>query len=539
MKKWEFMVRFVFSIGGLLILAGLYFWFYRVLKYLDSVSIIGQMLPWKLTSMAFLITFVMVAVSGLITAMTTLYYSSDLRFLFSSPVSVRTLFFDKTVETALYASWTLVLVLVPYMLALGRVKHATMLFYVYFFVLMIPFVLLGAASGILLSMILMYFFPTSRTRDSVWVICTLALTLVYMLLRFVKPEKLVRPDTLEVVAHYLAFLQAPTAPYLPSWWVSRGMYGFLYGQYDVFLWYSFLLFATVAGVYGLLIYVSKWVYMKGFSGAQEGRRIGKDKNNPETTERKLIGKGWLDNLEWTLFWKDRLLFVRDVRYWSQLALILAIMAVYLFSIRQMPVESMPMQSVIAFFNIAVAAFVVASIGLRFVFPAISMEGGSLWLLKGAPIDITRIMKEKLLLLSVPSVLVGTILVSWSNTILRADTFISILSVGTIIVTSIVFCVMGIGLGAFFARYNLENIHQIESSAGGFVYMACCFGYIAFILAIEAYAVRTHFYRTFISERVGWDWRWLAISLIAYIALNAAVGIISWKLGTRALEKHEV
>ena len=536
MKLWEFFTRVFFIIVGAAILVGIYYWFYRVLRYLDGVQTIGPLLPWKLTSMAFLITFSMVAISGLIAAMTTLYYSYDLKFLFSSPIPVRTLFLDKTIETAVYSSWTLGLVLVPYIIALGQVKGATMLFYVYFLLLMIPFVLLGAAFGIALSLALMYFFPTSRTRDAVWIMGSLSLTFVYMMIRFVQPERLSRPDSLEVVANYLNFLQAPTAPYMPSWWITRAMMGFLYGQYDKFLQYGALLCGSVVAAYGLMTYFSKWVYQRGFSGAQEGFRYGVKRALPWTFERWLLLKGWVSGPEWTLLWKDRKLALRDVRYWSQMALIAAIVAVYLFSISHLPVEGHAMKSMISFANLMVAGFVLASLGLRFTFPAISMEGRSLWVMKSLPMPLRRLMVEKFMLLSVPLVLIGVLLVGWSNMLLDADMFITILSTATIIMLALVFCCMGIGLGALFPKFNVENIHQIESSAGGFIYMTCCLGYLGLVLALEAYPVRMHFLG--IITHAHWDWRWVAFCAAALAAVTAAAAMVPWKLGLRALERYE-
>lgn len=537
MKLWEFFVTLSFSLAGVAILAGLHFWFYRVMKYISTVQIIGPLLPWKLTSMAFLMMFSMVAVSSLIAAMTTLYYSFDLKFLFSSPVSTRTLFLDKTVEAALYSSWTLALVMVPFIFALGRVVGGGVFFYLYFLLMLVPFVLLGAAFGIALSMALMYFFPTSRTRDMVWMLASLALTFVYVMIRFSQPERLVRPDTISLVANYLQYLQAPTAPYLPSWWLVGGMQGFVYGRYGAFAWNVALLLVSVVGLYALMTYLSKWVYMKGFSGAQEGMRRGDRGSSSVPLERRLVARGWVDRMEWTLLWKDRKLFTRDVRYWSQFALIVAIMLVYLFSIRQLPVDSPDMKSLISFLNLCVAGFVVASVGLRFTFPAISLEGKAFWVVRMAPMGVERIMLEKVLLLAVPSVLIGVLLVGCSNYLLQADYFISVLSVGTIIVCSMACCIMGIGMGAVFPKFNVENIHQIESSAGGFIYMAMCMGYIALTMAIESYFVRVHFSTKFWGTR--WDPTLILLAVTALVALNLAAMIIPWRMGVSNLKRYEL
>src|SRR5438477_403867 len=82
---------------------------------------------------------------------------------------------------------------------------------------------LAGPVGVAFTVVVLYLFPSSRTRDVIWVLSSLSMTLVYGLIRFSQPERLIRPDALRVVADYLNFLQAPTAPYLPSWWLTKAL----------------------------------------------------------------------------------------------------------------------------------------------------------------------------------------------------------------------------------------------------------------------------------------------------------------------------
>ncbi|HBA60158.1 MAG TPA: hypothetical protein DCZ92_04965, partial [Elusimicrobia bacterium] len=177
-------------------------------------------------------------------------------------------------------------------------------------------------------------------------------------------------------------------------------------------------------------------------------------------------------------------------------------------------------------------------GLRFTFPAISLEGNSYWLIKAAPISAAGVMREKLMVSLLPSLAIGLVLITVSNRLLNADWFISVLSTFTILTASVVISVMGIGLGAIFPDFNVENIHQLESSYGGFLYMATAMGYLALLLGIEAWPVHMHF-----SERMGrpnpWDLRGLALCAGLFVALNAAALYLPWKAGARNLERHEV
>ncbi len=536
LDNWEIIKRGLFTAAGLAILLGLYSGFLRVFRYLDGVAVIGPLLGWKLTAMAFLTTFSMIAVSSLIAAMTTLFYSYDLKFLFASPLSERKLFWDKAVETVFYSSWTIALALFPYILAFGKIKSAGMGFYLSFAALLVPFVMTAAAFGIIFSLFLMYIFPTSKTRDVVWILGSVSLAAVYVMVRFSQPEKLLRPDALEAVSQYLQYLQAPTAEYLPSWWITKAMMAFTAGKWAVFSAYGALLFVCCFAVYAFMIYIAGIFYAEGFSGAQEGRKFSS--SGADCFERRLAAANYPFSRFLTLYWKDRKLFLRDARYWSQITLIIALISVYLFSIRQLPLDTPALKSVVSFLNIGIAGFVVAAIGLRFTFPAVSLEGKSYWLLKSAPLSVKQIMFEKLIFSAVPSIAIGSVLVIWSNRILNADLFVSALSAATIILCSAAISVMGVGLGAVFPRFNVENIHQIESSAGGFIYMACCLGYIGAVIAIEAWPVQMHFAGIF-GRPGAWNWEIAGWCAAGFIVINAAAFFIPWTMGVRTLERHEI
>ena len=536
LRGWHLAKTLMFLLVGLLMLSALYGGFWRLLTYLEGVQLIGPMLSWKLTSMVLLITFSMVIVSSIIISMTTLYYSFDLKFLFSCPIALRTLFMDKAVETVFYSSWTLLLAILPFIIALGRVKGLGAGFYLSYILLMIPFVMLAGSFGIIFSALVMYLFPSSRTRDVTWLLGSLSISFVYVAFRFSRPERLLRPDNLEVVAQYIQYLQSPTAPYLPSWWVTKAMTSYPAGNWGAFVFYAGVLFAAAFLIYAAMYIVSGFIYARGFSGAQSAPRFrGTGRLIPE---QRLVIKFGKFRQQLTLYWKDRLLLLRDPRYWSQIILITALIVVYLFSIRQLPLDSQDIKSLVSFLNIGVAGFVMAAIGLRFTFPAVSLEGDSFWLLKSSPVTASQIMKEKLLFSIVPSVMIGAVLITCSNHLLNADLFISALSTCTIILAAVVISVMGIGLGALFPDFKVENIHQLESSYGGFIYMACAMGYLSLLVAVEAWPVQMHFAQRF--GRVHpWDWRGLALCAVTFAVLNAAALIVPWKMGLRNLERYEI
>jgi hypothetical protein len=253
---WERGRNALFGLAGLALLYGLHAGFYRLLTYLSTVPVIASFLIWKLTAMFLLTTLSMVGVSSVLTSLTTLFHSYDLKFLMNAPLPRRVVFAEKALESAFFASWMIGLVLVPYMLALMRVYHWGFAFFAAFAALLPAYLLLGACVGLLLTLLLMYAFPTSRTRDVIWMLSSLSLTLVYGALRFAQPEKLVRPDGLKAVAEYLQYLQAPTAPYLPSWWMSKALLAASRGDWAVWAGWAAALAGLAAALFGGLVWLS-------------------------------------------------------------------------------------------------------------------------------------------------------------------------------------------------------------------------------------------------------------------------------------------
>lgn len=530
---WERARNAAFALAGLALLFGLYAGFVRLVEYLATVELIGRLIIWKLTAMLFLMTFSMVTISSLLTSLTTLYYSFDLRFLAYVPVPHRAVFAEKALESVFFASWMIGLILLPYAGALTRVFGWGAGFMGGFVLVLPPFLLLAASGGLLFTLVLLCLFPSSRTRDVIWVLASLSLTMAYGLIRFAEPERLIRPDALKIVAQYLAYLQAPTAPYLPSWWLTKAIQDLAAGRVWEYWRWAALLYAAAAAAYGFLVWLSGPLYFQGVSGAQEGR-LRRLAHSFVPFPEGALG---LSRQTAALLWKERSTFFRDVKHWSQILLVVGLVFVYLFSVSRLPLDNEDLRLLVSFLNIGTAGFVIAALGLRFTYPSVSLEGRAWWALRSSPVTVAAVMRQKLLFSAVPFTLLALVLGLVTNHFLDADRFTAVLSVGALLVCAWGICAMGVGFGALFPLFTVENIHQIESSLGGFVYMACSLFYIGATVMILSWPMQMHFQERF--GKVGaWNWGTAAVCLALWVFLNALAFAVPWRLGLVALERHE-
>ncbi|MEW5951778.1 MAG: hypothetical protein AB1637_07825 [Elusimicrobiota bacterium] len=532
---WKAVKNIIFLLVGLSLISGLYISFVRVLKYLHSVELIGEILIWKLTAMVFLMSFSMIMISSVVIAINTLYYSFDLKFLVSSPLKPQDIFADKCADTVFYSSWTLMAAMIPYVFALMKTMNLGFGFFAVFTAASLPFAALASFFGIALSLFTMYFFPSSKTRDVFWIIGSLSVAFVYAAFRMAKPEYLLRPDTLEIVAKYINFLQAPTAAYLPSWWLTKTLTSYAAGK-TVFILWLFLLYGFFSAFYYAVIKSASAFYLKGLSGAQNGSSFS---GSPyRSWEEKAAEKFKFKKVFFCLLSKERKTFFREIKHWSQIILIIALVFVYVFSVKNLPLDSPDMKSFICFLNIGAAGFVVSAVALRFLFTSISLEGNSFWILKSSPIKTEDIFYAKLLFYCLPTMFLSFLLTGLSNYFLGADRFIFSISLFAITVITFTLCVLGISFGAIYPDFKVENIHQVESSYGGFLFMAFSMGYIALSVAVLAGPVQMHFMSRFNPAYI-FEKKWLWISLTFFFFFSFILSQIFWKIGLNKAEKYEI
>jgi ABC-2 type transport system permease protein len=243
--------------------------------------------------------------------------------------------------------------------------------------------------------------------------------------------------------------------------------------------------------------------------------------------------------------KDVKLFFRDTSQWSQLFLIFALMVVYIYSFKLLPLEraAMPsffLQNLISFLNLGMVGFVTASVAIRFVFPAVSLEGASFWIIRSAPLSIRHFLWAKFWSSLLPLLVLSEILIVLSNTLLKVTPFMMWLGIATVFVMTFGITALGIGLGAVFPKFKHENVAQIPTGFGGIVYMLLTMLFIGIVITLEAWPV----YKIFMAQTLGNNititgWISIAISIVAVLAVNVMALFLPMKIGLERLKQREI
>jgi len=516
----------------------------RVLNYFQSVEMIGDLLARQLLSMVLLTFFSLLIFSSIITALSNLYLSSDLELCHSMPVSVETLFVSRALYTFVDSSWMVIFFGLPVFLAYGYVYRPGPQFYVSLIHLNLAMAVISCSIGIFLTMALVHVFPAQRTRDIILLLSILMVVALYLLFRFLRPERLVNPEAFFTVAQYMTALKAPGSPYLPTHWVAETLWAHLNAFKDrVYLFEILLAWSTAGSLMVINVWMARRIYFAGFSKSQEARKRRPGVRRVLDFLILCVSRPFKGDLA-AVIGKDLRVFFRDNTQWSQLLLLGALMVVYLYNFSVLPLDKSPikpdfLQNDLAFLNMGLAGFVLSAICARFVFTAVSAEGEAYWIIRTSPLKLKRYLWGKYFFFVFPILALAEFLIIGTNLLLEVTQLMMALSTVTIGLMVFGIVAFGIGLGAMYPRFRHENIGQVATGFGGFLYMVVSSVFIALVIVLEAGPVYILFMANVRGSVISaMEWLFIGLSFAAVLLIDFMAVFQPMKAGLRALEEYE-
>jgi ABC-2 type transport system permease protein len=511
---------------------GLYLIARRVLGYFHAQSELGIILSLKIFEMTWIVLFAMVLFSCMVAAVSTLFLSKDNEILFAAPVPPARLFAMRYTTTSLYAGWMLFLFMLPVLLAYGQVFAAGPGYWLLLPLALLATILTATGAGMLLTIILVNLFPARRTKDIVLYLSVCFGVLIYLMFRLLRPEELVNPDNYGHFIEYLSALSAPTAPYVPAAWAANLLSLYLLDR-ELDLLLAALLLITPAALFILGEgAMARW-FFRGYSKSCES--FGGD-SRFGSRAAAYRPRPW----RW-IFHKEAKSFLRDSTEWAQLFMVGALIVVYLYNFKILPLDRAfigeeYLANLIAFLNIGLTAFVCASLAGRFVFPAVSAEGGAIVLLQSAPLSMRAYLLRKYLFYLPPFTVLALLLILFSNHLLGVSGPIWWISLGIIMPLTWALPAIALGFGAIYADFKAANR---AATAGGW-------GALLFLLTAMSFAIISIGGVAYPAWRIlrGWlrhgflapgDLPLLLGALLLATLLAAAVGIFFFLKGAKALD----
>ncbi len=478
----------LFFFGGLEFLSG-------VLTKLQGLEgNVGTIVALKGLSLLLMLVFFLLIFSSLLAGINNFYLAKDLPLVLSSPVSWESMYYSKWIETSVKSSWMILFAILPVFVAFGVFFSASPLYYVILLPLLIMFVLIPSGIGIMLSILLMAFMPAKRAKNIFIFLGLLMLGILFLLFRFLKPERFANPEWFANLTIFLSEMKLPVSVFLPSMWVTEILSPFFNARGDLPFFYVLLLLFTalVCIVFGNWLFHA--LFYAGLVKAQQSS--GRESVGSDVLSQGGIA-GTIMNIP-SLFFrgyrralinKDIIMFFRNVGQSSQILLLFAIIVIYLFSIKALPVEwgtlvSMKLRYLISFFNIGLVAFVVTAVATRFVLPLVGDEGRPFWIIRVSPISMGSFLWSKFMMAFPPLLVLGLFLIILSNIFLGVQMWLMALGIVTCAVLAASITGLAIGIGARTATFSLEDTNKEQSGLQGTIFMLTAFMVITVTIALE-------------------------------------------------------
>ena len=472
-------LRFVFlSIFGLVIWIIFFAFTIKVLGYLQEVEVLGEVLSRRFLSLLWVAGVGLLMFSGIISALSVMMLSKDIEMLMASPISLENIFWARSTQAILVSTWMPLAFMIPIFLAYGVVFKASPLYYLVAPLATIPLLAGAGYLSQILVLVLVNVFPARRTKEIMGLIAILGVFVLFITIRIMRPDELINPAGFMSVAAYLASLEGGSGNFiLPTEWALEAVWPLLSGKpgpMHSLVWLAFL-WSTVAALAVITSYVASAIYWPGYNKSLEGasRKLS-GRFNIIGSGLKLLGR-FLPPMHRALVVKDLKIFFRDHSQWSQLLLLGALLAIYIYNLSVLNLDRFPGSVIVveiffSFTNMGLVALVASVLALRFAFPSISGEGFAYWIIRSAPLTLDKFMKIKFWLWFPPIWVSAMILIYIGNYYLDLTPAVNGLSIGLIALLTPGLCALAIGMGASFPRFDAPSLAQVPTGYGGLIYM---------------------------------------------------------------------
>jgi ABC-2 type transport system permease protein len=534
-ERGDLMRAVMFGAIGLIVCGALFQGAFWLTSRLDAYDELGDYLLRIGLSWLFLTFLSFLAFSAVVTALSTFFLSEDLRLLLTAPVPLRRLFHARFFRTVGQSSWMVVIFLAPVLMGIGRARCAGLSFYLTSVLTIVPFAIIPVAAGTLATLFLVSTFPARRARDLLMLMGLLFAASLVILLRFIRPEQLLKVESLPDLTDFFSTLQSPVTPLLPSFWAGESLFASVQGGFDL-LHFGALWTTALAAIVVARMACERW-YFAGFSRAQEAPKARFTKLRGLDT---VIGVLPITTVRRQLLLKDMKTFLRDVSQWSQLLLLVALVLLYLYNFRVLDLDRIPymtgfIKNVYAFVNLGMAGFVMATVAVRFVFPAVSAEGAAFWIIRTSPVSMRDFLWSKFWTGLLPVLILTEVLTIAANQFLGVDPFLKTMAAMAIFFMSFALVGLAVGLGARYPRFNAD-VTQVAGSYGGVAFMIQAVLFVIVMILLLGWPSSMYLFQRVRRAPLGIAQQWLMGGCFAAAAaLSVTIWLASMRSGIRALE----
>jgi hypothetical protein len=467
------------------VMAGEYVVFHRALAEVRTMGQPGAALTLYFIESVLVLVFLLALLSFVASGIFLYYQARDTGLLLASPLPLGGLYALRSLETFALTGWSLGVVGLPALLALGVAFHQAWPFYVHGALILAAFALLTGAAGALLTAAAGMALRRAPSRLAVGVtLAALVGLFVLVVGRNVVPSAadfyaLFEPEMLNGRSRSIKFIEArfalwPTHPFAASLYANAT--GTPAGSASM----GAVVWLAPAAALALAATLGRWLYARSLpvaverlvlTGARSARRAA-----ARSFPRLLHGPVG------ALIERDVVTLARNPHELGRAAFIVLLLALYTSFIVVAPLREVADRphalGRLLFFTVIAAGYFITAFGLRFALPSTSLEGRAAWLFFSSPLDPFRLVLARAALYTallavtvVPVALIGIVRLVPAPGLVAAMTALLLLVAGT---TATVLLVVG----AAWPDFRDPDPESLSTSGGGLGGAVLCLTYVA-------------------------------------------------------------
>jgi ABC-2 type transport system permease protein len=464
------------------------------LDFVQALPLLGPLLTERLIYLLFFFFLIMLILSNATITGMSLFRRRDTEWQVSLPLPPRSLVLWKTIEGMFLASWGLLVLSAPILLALGQLFKAGPSFYLTGAAGLVCLVTLAANASTWFLLAIVRWARPWWWKPAAAALGTLVIIALY---RFwsTNPEQATAGDMVANLNEVLKHTELCMHPMLPSVWVTEGLTAAGRGLTSRALFYNLVLLAyalvsfLITAAVGSAWFPGAWQRIMTHSESETSR----DRQRlwyRHRTRTAPLSAFWkrlfaLDRPAASLMLKDIRTFIREPVQWGQCAMVFGLLFFYASNLRRLgyDLQNPFWINLISYLNLVVCALALSTLTTRFIFPQFSQEGQRMWILGLSPVPLHRLLSLKLRLSASIIALLTTALVVISSTSLNLPIQRTLFFSAAIILLSYGLTALALAIGALIPNFREPNPARIVSGFGGTLCLISSFIYILLSITV--------------------------------------------------------
>jgi ABC-2 type transport system permease protein len=328
---------------------------------------------------------------------------------------------------------------------------------------------------------------------------------------------------------------------LPNAWVSNVLFYIARGNSALAFIHGARLFLLTAAMFGVVLYVAHRFYYKSWlvtfefqarsNTVQSGKRMKVFDFRRTSSLRPQME---------VLLKKEYFQFFRESSQWIHLALMIVLVGVFAVSVGNLNLKLRvtEIQTVGYLILYAFGGFLSCSLALRFLFPAISIEGKSFWTQLSAPLDLKKPYLIKFTIGFFIVLTLALLVAVFSNApfvrMSERRPILMYFGVYSAFWVSLTLVSLNLGLGGYFANFKEKNPIRIASSQGATLTFLMSLVYLMTLVSIVIIPLTEYFQSLF--QFLPFDISTIVAPATTLYMLSAALSAFALVVGLRSLQR---